>query len=80
MRRRVQVEHVTLGLSHTGNLRGESAGVNREDDRERGLAAVPPQLASLACGSKSMMAVFRPARVDDTARCKATVVFPAPPF
>ena len=24
------------------NLRGESAGVNREDDRERGLAAVPP--------------------------------------
>ena len=27
-----------------------------------------------------MMAVFRPARVDDTARCKATVVFPAAPF
>ena len=33
-----------------------------------------------ACGSRSMIAVLRPANADEGARCKARVVLPAPPF
>ena len=38
------------------------------------------QLAAEACGSRSMIAVLRPLLAKATARCRATVVLPAPPF
>ena len=38
------------------------------------------QLAAEACGSRSITAVLRPLAAKATAKCRATVVLPAPPF
>ena len=79
MRHGVDVEHLAYGLANAADFVRQAPGVSRKHDRLLGFAAVGP-VGGGGLGIEVDHGGVASATAEATARCRARVVFPEPPF